>query len=83
MRRDINSLLDRLERVRLAWECAPELDPLSICLLQFEREMAMLDEAGIAALAEETDENGRRMGLENAQEFVASFRDRWRRRNGC
>lgn len=75
MRRDIDTLLDRLERVRLAWECAPALDPLSICLMQFEREMAMLDEAGIAALAEETDDAGRQiLTPEQARKFVGSFR---------
>lgn len=70
----IINLLDRLERVKLAREMEPEPDGLSLSLMALGREMASMTEDDIAALAAETDEDGRQiLTLEQARAFVASF----------
>ena len=46
----IDDLLERLECVKLAREMEPDPDGLS--LFEFGRELAALDEAGVAAKAE-------------------------------
>ena len=75
----IISLMDRLERMKLAREKQEQypLDGLSLSLLQLEDEMFNLDETGIEAMAAEVDGDGRPiMSLEQARAFV----DEWRRR---
>lgn len=48
----IDDLLERLDRVKLARDMEPEPDALSLSLFEFGRELAALDEAGLAAEAE-------------------------------
>ena len=48
----IISLIERLERVKLARETEPEPDGLSLSLWALGAELAALDEAGLAARAE-------------------------------
>lgn len=77
MRRDVDARLAaiaaELERRRLIQEEA--IDPLSASLFAFEDEMASLDEIGVAALAAETDEDGRQiLTLEQAQRMVDGFK---------
>ena len=48
----IVSLIDRLERVKLARSMEPNPDGLSLCLWAMGAELAALDEAGLAAEAE-------------------------------
>ncbi len=48
----ITSLIDRLERVRLAQDMEPASDGLSLSLWALGAELAALDEAGLAAEAE-------------------------------
>ena len=48
----IISLIERLERVKLARDTEPEPDGLSLSLWALGAELAALDEAGLAARAE-------------------------------
>lgn len=48
----ITGLLDRLERVKLARDMEPDPDGLSLSLWAMGAELAVLDEAGLAAEAE-------------------------------
>lgn len=48
----IDDLLERLECVKLAREMEPDPDGLSLSLFEFGRELAALNEAGVAAKAE-------------------------------
>ena len=51
----IMDLMNRLERVKQARENEPEPDGLSLSLWKFGEELASLDEAGLAAVAEAMD----------------------------
>lgn len=63
MRHDIDAriaaLVAEMER-RRQFELEP-VDPLSASLYEFEDEMERLDEIGVAALAAEADEDGRKI----------------------
>lgn len=75
MRRDIDTLLERLERVKLACDMEPDPDALSLSLWAFEDEMANLDEIGIAALAAAIDEDGKSiLTPEQARQMVGDFK---------
>jgi len=72
-----SSIISRIEALALQIEQKKlenegPMDPLSVSLCEFYREMAMLDEEGIIALHEKmVDDNGNRMGtLEQTRKSV-------------
>lgn len=70
--RRISSVAAELQRRQM--DRAEPMDPLSASLYDFAEEMAKLDPVGIAALAAETDEDGRQiLTLAQARAFVDSF----------
>lgn len=69
----ITALSDALQR-RAEMQAEP-VDPLSASLYEFAAKMAQLNPDGIAALAAETDEDGRQiLTLEQARAFANSFK---------
>ncbi len=78
----IAALAEAIERRKMEQE-AP-VDDLSRSLLEFEGEMASLDEIGVAALAAATDEDGRQiLTLEQTRRMVDDFKGYATERRVC